>query len=141
VSPWFNDEIAEARRVYRRAERRWRVRKLTVDKEILLRFGIPSQQISEWQTLHIFVTRSQNVKMIEGRCSFSSTSSFRGRTSSFLSTNRLRRFPMSWAPTSRQKFWIFGVDWILSLLVTPRTFRFLWLMRSSVPFALFLLLR
>jgi hypothetical protein len=57
VSPWFNDEIAEARRVYRRAERRWRVRKLTVDKEILLRFGIPSQQISEWQTLHIFVTK------------------------------------------------------------------------------------
>jgi hypothetical protein len=36
VCPWFNNEIAEARRVCRRAERRWRLRKLTVDKEILL---------------------------------------------------------------------------------------------------------
>ena len=36
VCPWFNDDIAEARRFCRRAERRWRLRKLTVDKEILL---------------------------------------------------------------------------------------------------------
>ena len=139
VCPWFNDDVAEARRFCRRAERRWRLRKLTVDKEFCWRSGIPLQQKSEWLRLHIFVTRSQNVEMIEGRCSFSSTSSFRGsRTSSCLSTNRLRRLSMCWAPSSRQRFWTFGVDWTLPLLVTLRTFRLLLLGNSSVPFALFL---